>query len=58
MPTITIATGTMANVLSTVGSLSSQPEFEYFVAIAAGIPLAFYIYHKLIGLIPSRSGRK
>lgn len=58
MPTITLATGTLASVFSVLGSLSTQQEFEYFVAAAAGIPLAFYLYHKLIGLIPKKTGSK
>lgn len=56
---ITLATGTAAMFLANAASTVSDPGLLEVVAIAVGIPLAFYIFHQLIGLLPKgRAGRR
>ena len=56
---ITLATGTAAMFLANAASTVSDPGLLEVVALAVGIPLAFYIIHQIIGLLPKgRTGRR
>jgi hypothetical protein len=56
---ITLATGTAAMFLANAASTVGDPGVLEIVALAVGIPLAFYILHQLIGLVPKgKSGRR
>ena len=56
---ITLATGTAAMFLANAASTVTDPGLLEVVALAVGIPLAFYILHQLIGLVPKgRTGRR
>ena len=56
---ITVATGTAAQFLANAAATVSDPGVLEVVGLAVGIPLAFYILHQLIGLVPKgRSGRR
>ena len=50
----TVATGTGSALTANISSQLSDPGTLTVVAIAAGIPLAFYVIKKLIGLLPKR----
>jgi len=47
-----VATGTASALLANVTAQLSDAETIIIVALAAGIPLAFYVIRRLIGLIP------
>jgi hypothetical protein len=55
---IVIATGTAAMFLANAASTVSDPGVLEIVALAVGIPLAFYILHQLIGLVPKGKARR
>lgn len=56
---ITLATGTAAMFLANAAATAGDPGVLEVVALAVGIPLAFYILHQLIGLVPKgRTGRR
>jgi hypothetical protein len=56
---ISLATGTAALFLANAASTVGDPGVLEVVALAVGIPLAFYILHQLIGLVPKgKSGRR
>ena len=48
----TTPTSTAASLLSIVGDQFSDTGTLAIVALAAGIPLAFYVIRRLIGLVP------
>lgn len=50
----TVASGTAAAFTANISSQLTDPGTLAVVAIAAGIPLAFYVIKKLIGLLPKR----
>jgi len=47
-----IASSTATSLTANVTSQLSDPGTLLVVALAAGIPLAFYVIRRLIGLIP------
>ena len=47
-----VASGTAASVLTNVSSQFSDVGTLAIVALAAGIPLAFYVIRRVIALIP------
>ena len=56
---ISFATGTAAMFLANAAATAGDPGVLEVVGIAVGIPLAFYILHQLIGLVPKgRTGRR
>ena len=56
---IIVPTSTVASLETTAGGQLSDPGTLLVVVLAAGVPLAFYIIHKLIGLVPKgRGGRR
>jgi hypothetical protein len=56
---ITLATGTAAMFLANALATAGDPGVLEVVALAVGIPLAFYILHQLIALVPKgKSGRR
>jgi len=56
---ITVATGTAALWLADAAATVSNAGVLEVVGLAVGIPLAFYILHQLIGLIPKgKAGRR
>ena len=56
---ITVATGTAAIFLANAASTISDPGVLEVVALAVGIPLAFYVLHQLMGLVPKgKAGRR
>ena len=48
----TIPTSTASSLTANISSQLSDPGTLLVVALAAGIPLAFYVIKRLIGLIP------
>jgi len=56
---ITLASTTASLFLANAVATFNDPGTLAVVALAAGIPLAFYVLHQIIGLIPKgRSGRR
>ena len=55
---IVVPTSTASTLTANVGSQVSDPGTLLVVVLAAGIPLAFYVIHQLIGLIPKSRGRR
>jgi len=56
---IVVPTSTVASLQTVAGGQISDAGTLLVVVLAAGVPLAFYIIHKLIGLIPKgRGGRR
>lgn len=54
----TVPTSTASDFLANVTSTLSDPGLLAVVAVAAAIPLAFYVIHQLIGLIPKGRSRR
>lgn len=52
----TVPTSTAASILTAVGSQFADVGTLAVVVIAAGLPLAFYVIGRLIGLLPGRRG--
>jgi hypothetical protein len=56
---VVVPTSTVASLETVAGSQISDPGTLLVIVLAAGIPLAFYLIHKLIGLVPKgRGGRR
>jgi hypothetical protein len=55
---IVVPTSTASTLTANVGTQVSDPGTLLVVVLAAGIPLAFYVIHQLIGLIPKSRGRR
>lgn len=53
-----VPTSTAPTLTANVGSQIADPGTLLVVALAAGIPLTFYVIHQLIGLIPKSRGRR
>lgn len=51
---------TSSALLASIGAVSTDvfTSANGYIYVAAGIPLAFYIIKKLIGLIPKAGGRR
>jgi hypothetical protein len=54
----TIPTSTATDITANVTSALGDPGFLTVVALAAGIPLVFYVVKQLIGLLPKSRGRQ
>ena len=54
----TVPTSTVASLTANVTSQITDPGTLAVLVLVAGIPLAFYVIHKLLGLIPGRGGRR
>jgi hypothetical protein len=54
----TIPTSTVSQLLANVNSALSDAGLLAVVAVAAAIPLVFYIVKQLIGLIPKSRSRR
>lgn len=50
----TVPTSTASMLTANISSLLSDTGTLTLIALAAGIPLAFYVIKKLIGLLPKR----
>lgn len=60
MNVLPAASSTLASLLADVSAVA-QPTITSIwpvVLIAAGVPFAFYLVHKLVGLIPKRTSSK
>jgi hypothetical protein len=49
---ITLPVGAVTDVTSYIGTLVT--DLWVFIALAVGVPLAFYVIKKLVALIPKR----
>jgi len=47
-----VATSVAPSLTANVSSLFNDPGMLLVIAIAAGIPLAFYVIKRVIGLVP------
>jgi hypothetical protein len=55
----TVPTSTASSLTASVGDQIGDAGTLLVIALAAGIPLAFYVIHQLIGLVPKgRAGRR
>ena len=55
---VAFPTSTASSLTADVGQQVSDPGLLLVIVLAAGIPLAFYVIHQLIGLIPKSRGRR
>lgn len=55
---VTVPTTTVASLQTVASGQISDPGTLTIVVLAAGIPLAFYLIHKLIGLVPKGRGTR
>jgi len=53
----TVATGTAATLTANTGAQISDPGTVEIIAVAVGIPLAFYVIAQLISFVPRYRGR-
>lgn len=53
-----VPTSTASNLTANVGSQIGDAGTLLVIGVAAGIPLAFYVIHQLIGLLPKSRGRR
>jgi len=53
-----VPTSTATSLTANITSQLSDPGLLAVLVLVAGIPLAFYVVHKLLGLIPGRGGRR
>ena len=56
--TLTIASGTAATALASVGNIFSDAGVAAWVILAAALPLFFYVIKQLIGLLPKGRGKR
>jgi hypothetical protein len=54
----TVPTSTAPSLTANVGSQLGDAGTLLVIGVAAGIPLAFYVIHQLIGLLPKSRGRR
>lgn len=54
----TVPTSTALSLTANVGDQIGDVGTLLIIALAAGIPLSFYVIHQLIGLIPKGRGRR
>jgi hypothetical protein len=52
-PIITLATGTLASITAYAGQLFT--DLELLIALAIGLPVAFWVISKAIGLVRART---
>lgn len=55
---IVVPTSTVASLQTVAGGQISDSGTLLVVVLAAGVPFAFYVIHKLIGLIPKSGGSR
>lgn len=53
-----VPTSTASSLTANVGSQLGDTGTLLVIGVAAGIPLAFYVIHQLIGLLPKSRGRR
>jgi hypothetical protein len=53
-----VPTSTAPSLTANVGSQLGDAGTLLVIGVAAGIPLAFYVIHQLIGLLPKSRGRR
>ena len=53
-----VPTSTAPNLTASIGSQIGDAGTLLVIGVAAGIPLAFYVIHQLIGLLPKSRGRR
>lgn len=53
---ITLPTGAETDMLASVGTLTT--DLWVIIALAIGIPLAFYVIRQVIGLVPKGRGAR
>lgn len=54
----TVPSSTASTLTANVGDQIGDPGTLLVIALAAGIPLAFYVIHQLIGLVPKGRSRR
>ncbi|MGH7604671.1 MAG: hypothetical protein ACRENK_11830 [Gemmatimonadaceae bacterium] len=54
----TTPTSTASSLTANVGDQLGDAGTLLVIGVAAGIPLAFYVIHQLIGLLPKSRGRR
>lgn len=54
----TVPTSTAPTLLASIGAQISDAGTLLVIGVAAGVPLAFYVIHQLIGLFPKSRGRR
>jgi hypothetical protein len=54
----TVPSSTASALTANVGAQIADAGTLLVVGLAAGIPLAFYVIHQLIGLVPKSRGRR
>jgi len=54
----TVPTSTASGLTANVGDQLGDQGTLLVIGVAAGIPLAFYVIHQLIGLLPKSRGRR
>lgn len=50
---ITVPTGTMSAIISNVEGQFADPETLVIIAVAIGLPLSFWLFHRVKGMLPS-----
>ena len=53
-----VPTSTAPSLTANVGAQLGDSGTLLVIGVAAGIPLAFYVIHQLIGLLPKSRGRR
>jgi hypothetical protein len=53
---ITLPTGAEVDMLASVGTLTT--DLWVIIALAIGVPLAFYVIRQVIGLVPKGRGAR
>lgn len=54
----TVPTSTAPSLTASIGSQIGDSGTLLVIGVAAGIPLAFYVIHQLIGLLPKSRSRR
>lgn len=55
---VVVPSSTVASLQTVAAGQISDSGTLLIVVLAAGVPFAFYVIHKLIGLIPKSGGRR
>lgn len=53
-----VPTSTAQSLTASIGAQFADPGTLTVIVVAAGIPLAFYVIHQLMGLLPKSRGRR
>ena len=54
----TVPSSTAGTLLANVGAQIGDPGLLAVFAVAAGVPLVFYVIHRVLGMLPGRGGGK